>query len=77
MQLTDGAAGSGLPSTIVDIIEGMPMFNSNSGDSEDCLYLNGQRPANVSASAKLPVLVWIFGGVRRLSVLPFILISSF
>lgn len=32
------------------------------GSSEDCLYLNLWRPANVSDNAKLPVLVWIHGG---------------
>ncbi|KAH7928880.1 alpha/beta-hydrolase [Leucogyrophana mollusca] len=30
--------------------------------SEDCLYLNVVRPAGVSADAKLPVVVWIYGG---------------
>lgn len=30
--------------------------------SEDCLYLNVWRPANVAAKAKLPVMVWIYGG---------------
>lgn len=32
------------------------------GSSEDCLYLNLWRPANVTADAKLPVMVWIHGG---------------
>ncbi|KIM47457.1 hypothetical protein M413DRAFT_62494 [Hebeloma cylindrosporum] len=31
-------------------------------ESEDCLTINVIKPANVSADAKLPVLVWIFGG---------------
>ncbi|KAF9523406.1 carotenoid ester lipase precursor [Crepidotus variabilis] len=31
-------------------------------DSEDCLTLNVVRPASLPANAKLPVLVWIFGG---------------
>ncbi len=30
--------------------------------SEDCLYLNVWRPASASANAKLPVMVWIYGG---------------
>ncbi|THH07976.1 hypothetical protein EW146_g9143 [Bondarzewia mesenterica] len=30
---------------------------------EDCLYLNVWRPQNTSAHARLPVLVWIHGGV--------------
>jgi len=31
-------------------------------ESEDCLYLNIQRPAGTNSSSKLPVLFWIFGG---------------
>ncbi len=30
--------------------------------SEDCLYLNLWKPANATEKAKLPVLVWIYGG---------------
>lgn len=30
--------------------------------AEDCLYANVWRPAGVRAGAKLPVLVWIYGG---------------
>ena len=32
------------------------------GPSEDCLYLNVWRPASAAAGAKLPVMVWIYGG---------------
>lgn len=32
------------------------------GPSEDCLYLNVWRPANVAAGEKLPVMFWIHGG---------------
>lgn len=32
------------------------------GSSEDCLYLNLWRPANLPNDAKLPVMVWIHGG---------------
>ncbi|KAH7911393.1 sterol esterase [Hygrophoropsis aurantiaca] len=35
---------------------------SNTTRSEDCLYLNVVRPANISEDAKLPVVVWIYGG---------------
>src|SRR5207244_11824094 len=30
--------------------------------SEDCLYLNVWRPASAAPAAKLPVMVWIYGG---------------
>jgi len=30
--------------------------------SEDCLFINVWKPANAAPGAKLPVMVWIFGG---------------
>jgi para-nitrobenzyl esterase len=36
-------------------------FRDN-GPSEDCLYLNLWMPATASASSKLPVMVWVYGG---------------
>src|SRR5205823_2304777 len=32
------------------------------GPSEDCLYMNVWRPASAAPGAKLPVMVWIYGG---------------
>lgn len=32
------------------------------GSSEDCLFLNLWKPADATANAKLPVMVWIHGG---------------
>ena len=37
------------------------MVFRDAGPSEDCLYLNVWTPAN-SADARLPVMVWIYGG---------------
>jgi para-nitrobenzyl esterase len=39
---------------------GTPAISATS--SEDCLFLNVWKPANASPAAKLPVMVWIFGG---------------
>jgi para-nitrobenzyl esterase len=37
-------------------------FGNGCGLGEDCLYLNVYKPANVKPGAKLPVMVWIYGG---------------
>ncbi|KAL3440252.1 Alpha/Beta hydrolase protein [Aspergillus insuetus] len=43
-------------------VASMPLFDNVTKMSEDCLTLRIDRPVNTSASAKLPVLVWIYGG---------------
>ncbi|KAI0709642.1 alpha beta-hydrolase [Cerioporus squamosus] len=51
-----------------EVLQGLqPLFealspSANVTESEDCLNLNIVRPANVSADAKLPVVVWLYGG---------------
>jgi para-nitrobenzyl esterase len=37
-------------------------FGGSCGLGEDCLYLNVYKPVDVKATAKLPVMVWIYGG---------------
>ncbi len=39
---------------------GAPAMSPSS--SEDCLFINVWKPANAAPAAKLPVMVWIFGG---------------
>uniref|UniRef100_A0A1I7VPP9 Carboxylic ester hydrolase n=1 Tax=Loa loa TaxID=7209 RepID=A0A1I7VPP9_LOALO len=42
--------------------EGATMWNSNVPVSEDCLYLNLIIPGQINRNARLPVMVWIYGG---------------
>lgn len=39
-----------------------PLIQTITGATEDCLTMNVQRPAGVTAGTGLPVLFWIFGG---------------
>ena len=41
---------------------GSPWPNREPSPSEDCLYLNVWEPAGTAPNAKLPVMVWIYGG---------------
>ncbi|KAF9234829.1 Alpha/Beta hydrolase protein [Melanogaster broomeanus] len=45
---------------------GQLMPTSNTTQSEDCLYLNVVRPANIATNANLPVVVWIYGGAFQM-----------
>jgi triacylglycerol lipase len=40
----------------------LPLFQTITDAGEDCLTLDIVRPAGTTASSKLPVVVWIFGG---------------
>lgn len=39
-----------------------PSWGADPRQAEDCLYLNIWRPAGATPAAKLPVMVWIYGG---------------
>lgn len=54
--------GASLPEDVAGLITNSEIFQKVTVQSEDCLTLNVQRPAGTAASAKLPVVVWIFGG---------------
>ncbi|RPD58749.1 carotenoid ester lipase precursor [Lentinus tigrinus ALCF2SS1-6] len=56
----------GLPDEVSELVRPILARISQSvpnvTESEDCLNINVVRPTNVSKDAKLPVLVWIYGG---------------
>ncbi|KAH6950232.1 carboxylesterase [Fusarium avenaceum] len=43
-------------------IANLPFVQTVTGQSEDCLTITVARPEGTKANAKLPVLLWIFGG---------------
>lgn len=47
---------------VLPLLAKLAVGGSPAPQSEDCLYLNVQRPANASSNDKLPVMVWIHGG---------------
>jgi carboxylesterase type B len=51
-----------IPTSALGLLVSSPLFQTAADISEDCLYLNIHRPAGTTASDKLPVLFWIFGG---------------
>ena len=53
---------SNLIQEALTLVTDSPLFKELDNVSEDCLNLNVQRPAGTTASSKLPVVAWIFGG---------------
>ncbi|PQE07089.1 extracellular lipase protein [Rutstroemia sp. NJR-2017a BVV2] len=51
-----------IPTSALGLLLNTPLFQTITNAGEDCLYINIQRPAGTTASSKLPVLFWIFGG---------------
>ncbi|KAJ6555000.1 carotenoid ester lipase precursor [Mycena vulgaris] len=52
---------TGLPAEVVDQVVNS-IFGLVFPDSEDCLTINVVKPATATATSKLPVVAWIFGG---------------
>lgn len=50
------------PFNILGDLLNTPLFQTITNAKEDCLTVNIRRPAGTTASSKLPVLFWIFGG---------------
>jgi len=53
---------SDFPTGVLGVLLDTPLFQTITNAGEDCLTINVIRPAGIAASAKLPVLFWIFGG---------------
>ncbi|KAJ5569360.1 secreted lipase [Penicillium hetheringtonii] len=53
---------SGFPVSVLGELANIPIFQRITNAGEDCLTVSIRRPAGTKADAKLPVLVWIFGG---------------
>ncbi|KAI0181227.1 sterol esterase [Hypoxylon sp. FL1284] len=60
-QMFFSTEGELLTSVLGNLID-TPLFQTVTGQQEDCLTMRVQRPAGTTADAKLPVLFWIFGG---------------
>ncbi|KAI0911381.1 sterol esterase [Ustulina deusta] len=60
-QMFFSTKGELLTLVLGDLID-TPLFQTVTGQTEDCLTMTVQRPAGTTPDAKLPVLFWIFGG---------------
>ncbi|KAI8957936.1 sterol esterase [Daldinia sp. FL1419] len=60
-QMFFSTEGDLLTSVLGNLIN-TPLFQTVTGQTEDCLTMRVQRPKDTKADAKLPVLFWIFGG---------------
>ena len=50
------------PESVLGEIVDTPLGQQLTNAGEDCLTINVQRPSTATATSKLPVLFWIFGG---------------
>ncbi|BGP37499.1 hypothetical protein JCM10450v2_001404 [Rhodotorula kratochvilovae] len=53
---------------VLDLVTSLPILSSiaSTNAAEDCLTLNVWRPAGTASTAKLPVMVWIYGGAFQI-----------
>ncbi|KAK4950107.1 hypothetical protein LTR10_011084 [Elasticomyces elasticus] len=51
-----------LPKYAISVLSNTPLVQAVTDAGEDCLTINVQRPSTASASSKLPVVFWIYGG---------------
>lgn len=56
------ANNDAIPTSVLGLLLDTPLFQTATDQGEDCLVLNIHRPVGTTASDKLPVLFWIFGG---------------
>ncbi|CAN8101770.1 unnamed protein product [Discula destructiva] len=56
-----GEAGVAIGPIVGEVVDALFNF-AGQERSEDCLFINVQTPQNITADAKLPVLIWIHGG---------------
>ncbi|KAI9712256.1 MAG: hypothetical protein M1828_001699 [Chrysothrix sp. TS-e1954] len=61
-QLFSNVDSSNVPDSVLGMLMDNPLLQRVQTQGEDCLTLNVQRPAGTTASSKLPVLFWIYGG---------------
>ncbi|GAW14888.1 hypothetical protein ANO14919_042930 [Xylariales sp. No.14919] len=55
-----------LLASVIGDLANTPLFQTVTGQTEDCLTMRVQRPAGTKPDAKLPVFFWIFGGAFEL-----------
>ncbi|TKA74014.1 putative secreted lipase [Cryomyces minteri] len=61
-QFLTQADTTNIPLNVITALADSPFGQAATNAGEDCLTVNVQRPSTATASSKLPVLFWIYGG---------------
>ena len=61
-QQSTQANTTNIPENVLTELLDSPFLQTTTNMGEDCLTLNVQRPSTATASSKLPVVFWIYGG---------------